>query len=106
MNENPDIASLWKGRIFMHIEVFDSQAPESGTFPLSQSDISRYSFTDRTPLKEFEIQAEVGSGICLPDNKSYKVRIAIADLFLDTDKVIIQKKTSCVWNKRFDPVIM
>lgn len=28
MNANPELASLWKGRILMHIEVIDTESPE------------------------------------------------------------------------------
>ena len=34
MNSNPEAASLWKGRILMHVEVADSKAPESAVAEL------------------------------------------------------------------------
>ena len=37
MNENPEIASLWKGRILMHIQASDSKAPEQGKFSIDQT---------------------------------------------------------------------
>ena len=37
MNENPEIASLWKGRILMHIQAFDAKAPEQGKFAIDQT---------------------------------------------------------------------
>ena len=36
MNENPEVASLWKGRILMNIEVFDSKAPEQGEVEIKE----------------------------------------------------------------------
>jgi hypothetical protein len=55
-------------------------------------------------MKEFEIQAEVGGGICLPSGKPYKVRIQIADFFLDTNEAISPKQSANSWNQRFEAV--
>ena len=30
MNDNPAMATLWKGRLLFHIEALDSKAPEQG----------------------------------------------------------------------------
>ena len=55
-------------------------------------------------MKEYEIQAEVGGGICLPEKKSYKVRIQIADFFLDTHEAKSPKESANSWNQRFEAV--
>jgi hypothetical protein len=36
-------------------------------------------------MTEYEIIAEMGSGICLPDSKKYKFRIAINDFIMNSD---------------------
>ena len=39
MNENPDTASLWKGRILMHIRAFDEEAPEHGIVKMTNQEV-------------------------------------------------------------------
>jgi hypothetical protein len=51
---------------------------------------------------EYEIIAEVGSGICLPGKKNFKVRIAINDYFFDTPAPKEPKANYCRWSHRFD----
>lgn len=34
MNNNPDSATLWKGRVLMHVRAFETKAPEKGVFDL------------------------------------------------------------------------
>ena len=36
MNNNPDFASTWKGRILMHVECDDAEQPEMRVEPLSE----------------------------------------------------------------------
>lgn len=36
MNNNPDQATLWKGRVLMHMAVHDTKAPEKGVFDLKE----------------------------------------------------------------------
>jgi hypothetical protein len=39
MNQNPEMASLFKGRILMHIRSYDEEAPEHGLFNLSNKEV-------------------------------------------------------------------
>jgi hypothetical protein len=34
MNDNPEVASTWKGRTLMHISSFDTKSPENKVNPL------------------------------------------------------------------------
>jgi hypothetical protein len=36
MNEFPEAASTWKGRILMHVEAFDTKNPEMKVIPIDQ----------------------------------------------------------------------
>jgi len=45
---------------------------------------------------------EIGSAICLPDSKKYKVKITINDFSITTDAPVESKKNYCRWSKRFD----
>ena len=48
--------------------------------------------------EEFEIMAEIGSGICLPGKSKYRVRIAINDFFMDTADPKEHKDKYCRWS--------
>ena len=53
-------------------------------------------------MTDFEIIAEIGSAICLPDSKKYKIKIAINDFSLTTEAPLECKENYCRWSKRFD----
>ncbi len=53
-------------------------------------------------MTDYEIIAEVGSAICLPESKKYKVKIAINDFFMVTDNPLESKENYCRYNKRFE----
>ena len=53
-------------------------------------------------MNEYEIICEIGYGICLPDNKKYKIKVAINDFSLMTEAPLETKQNYCRWNKRFD----
>jgi hypothetical protein len=52
--------------------------------------------------KEYEIIAEVGQGIVLPDARKYNVMIKIGDFALKTEKPQVADKTFNRWNHRFE----
>ena len=51
---------------------------------------------------EYEIIAEAGTGLCLPEEKKYQLKIAINEFSLITDSLRESKKNYCRWSKRFD----
>ena len=53
-------------------------------------------------MNEYEIMAEIGCGMCLPDEKKYKIKITINDYSMITDNPVEVKPGYCRWNKRFD----
>ena len=75
MNDYPEIASTWKGRILTHISVYDTKAPEMKVIPLDNDFKQQCMQAGAFDNHEFEIIAEVGAGICLPGKKNFSVRI-------------------------------
>ena len=81
MNANPELATTWKGRILVHFAVDDTESPESKTVKLM--DEAKKAFYEKPMVmsalawKRYEIIAEVGSGVNLPEDKKYKVRLQI-----------------------------
>jgi C2 domain len=51
---------------------------------------------------EYEIMAEVGCGVCMPETKKYKIKISINDWSITTAAPLESKENYCRWNHRFD----
>jgi len=75
MNDFPEVASTWKGRILMHIQCYETKNPEMKVAPIEAEFKTQCMKTGAFDQQEYEIIAEFGSGISLPDKKKYKVRI-------------------------------
>ena len=55
---------------------------------------------------EYEVIADVGLGICLPGDESYKVKIKIGDFELTSSKPKESKKGYNRWSERFNTTVM
>ena len=77
MNSNPELGSTWKGRILMQITAEKTENPQIKLEDLTEEVI--HSCNSYLNPKEYEIIAEVGQGISLPESKKYNVMIKIAD---------------------------
>jgi len=99
MNANPEIASNWKGRVLMQIVAEPTDKPVALQRPMTKevSEIAKPFFQQ----KEFDIIAEVCSGISLPDSSKYAVKIAIADFNLQTKEPLLVKNCYNRWLARF-----
>jgi len=82
MNANPEMASTWKGRVLMQVIAEKTEKPQCIKKHLTEEDIEMAK--PYFEAKEFDIIAEVGQGLALPDNSKYKVMIKIAELELLT----------------------
>ena len=102
MDNNPELASAWMGRMLMHIECQDSKHPERKEVPLEetvkQTAIDLGLFTEN----EYEIIADIGLGICLPGDEKYYINIMIGDAYdVTTSKPKESKKGYNRWSERF-----
>lgn len=103
MNDNPEGASQWKGRILMHLSAEDIKSPALKLAKLEEGFYERITKEGAFELNDYEILAEIGQGICLPDNKKYKVKIAINDFqTLVTPDPKEAKNSYNRWSHRFD----
>ena len=84
MNTNPELASHWKGRILMQAVAEKTEKPLIKLEELP--DEIKEICNPYLQMREFEIIAEVGQGIALPEAKNYTVRIKIADYELKSEK--------------------
>ena len=85
MNDNPEIASTWKGRILMHISAYDTKAPEVKVAPLDPEFKVFAQKSGAYALEEYQVLVEFGSGICLPPgNKKYHLKVTINDFSIES----------------------
>ena len=86
MNHNPEAGSTWKGRILMQVEAFKTDKPELKKAELNKDGPEILKAKDFFRDHEYEVIAQVGLGIALPDTDKYTVKICIADNEFQTDK--------------------
>lgn len=85
MNDNPEVASTWKGRILMHISAFDTKSPEIKVAPLDPEFKVFAQKSGVYTLEEYDLFVEFGSGICLPPGgKKYHLKVAINDFSVES----------------------
>ena len=104
MNDNPEYASTWKGRILMQLECVDTDQPEmkvQAIDPQIQQDCIDQGYFEE---KYYDFMAEVGQGICLPGQKKYKVQVRLGDYTMTTgDPCEYENKGYNRWSERIGP---
>lgn len=99
MNSSPESASTWKGRILMQVTAQKTEKPVCKKENLKEEDLTAAEKYFR--MNEFEIIAEVGQGLALPDSSKYKVMIKIGELEMKTEDPKIQQGHYNRWSHRF-----
>ena len=83
MNENPEMGSLWKGRILMQVASHETEKPT-----LKVQDLSQERVQEALPYfepRKFAIMAQVNAALALPTEKDkYEVQIRIAEKEINT----------------------
>lgn len=78
MNENPDIASDWKGQILMHISAEENDKPKKGVENIDSTLKEEAKEKGYYTKEDYQFLIEVGQGITLPEkDKDYKVCVSI-----------------------------
>jgi len=100
MNENPELASNWKGRVLMQVTCESTEKPilKLDNIPEGPQQESR----GLLKLRQFSIIAEVGQAINLPAAKAYKVKLLLGGTELLTDLPRSHKGTYCRFSHRFE----
>lgn len=85
MNDNPEMASHWRGRMLLQIWCEEDDKPKKGVQKLEpevkEMAVEMGYFQD----EEYEMFVEFGQGISLPeDNHKYNVRLKVQDFMLET----------------------
>jgi hypothetical protein len=100
MNEHPESASTWKGRILVEYWCEDYKYPTFEKKPIPP-DFDRYCFDNALEPREYVVIGEFGTGMCLPSNESYRLKLCIGDVAFDSDKPKNHKADWCRWDTRF-----
>jgi hypothetical protein len=53
MNNHPEIASHWKGRLLVHIKVSDSKTPVKGTFDIEDKVLSLKGLKEKKTMQKY-----------------------------------------------------
>ena len=78
MNDNPEMASHWRGRMLLEISCVEEDKPKKGVEKLEPEIRAAAEAAGFFEEEEFEIWCEFGQGIALPEtDKKYQARVTI-----------------------------
>ena len=101
MNENPELGSLWKGRILMQVFAVKTEKPVYKTKDLNEPD-NEYSNQFKAS-RIFRFMAQINSAIALPKEETkYEVVLRVADKEISTGKCVFNKGAYNRFNFRTD----
>jgi hypothetical protein len=102
MNNNPECASTWKGRILFQVEAVKTDKPQLCVKDLEPEGPEIQKAQAFFQEHEYDLIAEIGQGIALPSDNKYTVMIKIADNEFQTEKPGVQDGKYCRWNHRIE----
>jgi hypothetical protein len=81
MNKNPTLASTWKGRFLMSVSTKDSEQPQATIREIDKTKMEKFKADIERMMKpkKYQVFAEVGQGVDLPESKKYRIKIAFGD---------------------------
>ena len=100
MNENPEYASHWKGRVLMQIECFKTEKPKAKVCNIDDELITQA--RGYTNLKKYQMIAEIGQAIALPYADKFSIKIIAGGVEFKTQKAKVAKKDYNRFNERFE----
>jgi hypothetical protein len=103
MNDNPEMASHWRGRMLLQIFCEEDDKPKKGVQKLDQEvkdqAVEQGYFND----EEYEMFLEFGQGIALPEvDHKYNLRLKVQDFMLETTKAKEMRGNYTRWSERFE----
>ena len=91
MNENPEIGSLWKGKIFIKIEYDPESASPRTLVTKTKTELNKEAETFKLKNRiKWYLEVQLIEALFLPENKKYSVRVSWEDkTILNKEFVII-----------------
>jgi hypothetical protein len=84
MNEHPEIASNWKGRVLMQVCCEETEKPIVKVQKIDSEVVAEFrKYADK---RKFDIIAEIGQAVALPKQKEYTVKMIIGGKVFETEK--------------------
>ena len=80
MNDNPDSASDWKGKVLMHVQAEENDKPKKA-METGDPEIKKRAVEEGfLEVETYEVMVEIGQGVTLPfQDKDYKIRVSVKD---------------------------
>lgn len=102
MNENPELGSLWKGRILMQVYAIKTERPVYKLEQIPEEDIE--AVQEYKQNRTFRFMTQINSAIALPsENTKYQVVVRIADKEISTGDAVFNKGSYNRFNYRTTP---
>ena len=93
MNLNPDVASMWKGRIMMEIICEATDKPVAKIKEIDAIEVKN-SRSYCMAKNDYTVAIEVGQGVALPKDKAYNLSFCIGGAIINTGNAINKIKTN------------
>lgn len=100
MNEDPDLASNWKGRILMQIECYATEKPIAKVENIKDDDRDEAMYY--TQLIKYQLIAEVGQAIALPYVDKFSIKIVVGGVAFNFAKAKVAKNDYNRFNERIE----
>ena len=102
MNENPELGSLWKGRILMQVFAVKTEKPVYRVEPIPEEDCEEAQ--KHLVMRTFRFMTQINSAIALPkEDTVYQVVVRIADFQVETGDAVFNKGSYNRFNFRTKP---
>ena len=102
MNENPELGSLWKGRILMQVFAVKTEKPVYRVEPIPEEDCEEAQ--KHLVMRTFRFMTQINSAIALPkEDTVYQVVVRIADFQVETGDAVFHKGSYNRFNFRTKP---
>jgi len=93
MNEHPEYASQWKGRVLVQVTKEKTEKPLAKMIDICEDDITKMKESGALELKKYTFIAQIGQAVCLPSDKKYNIKVTVGGHMM-VFKPFDQKKAS------------
>ena len=70
-NEDLELSTTFKGRVLVEYSCLDMETPEFKIQDIDETDEEYQGRLSKMVVKDYQIVAEIGSAVCLPESKDY-----------------------------------
>lgn len=93
MNDDPEYASNWKGRVLMHISAEPTDKPISKQQPITDEEaLKKAEFYMQK--RQYAVKCQIGQCVALPSSKKYTVKVTIGGNYLDFDPISVKRESN------------